>query len=114
MPLLDESKLLSCFLSGNGCNSSTIDNTITSNSIKYKDLRKLVIPNENIIEEWKGKCLYGSGGTTRQKKRIRIDDDDDDDDDDEKKELATQAKHAKLFEYYNLYNTMKKNDYVSD
>ena len=102
MPLLDETKLFSCFLSGNGC-SSTDDNTITSKAIKYKDLRKLVIPSDNIIEESKGKCLYGGGRQTRQKKRKRMDDDDDDDDDDEKKELATQAKHAKLFEYYNLY-----------
>ena len=107
MPLLDETKLFSCFLSGNGC-SSTDDNTITSKAIKYKDLRKLVIASDNIIEESKGRCLYGGGrhGQTRQKKRKRMndkDDHDDQDDDDEKKELATQAKHAKLFEYYNLY-----------
>ena len=107
MPLLDETKLFSCFLSGNGC-SSTDDNTITSKAIKYKDLRKLVIASDNIIEESKGRCLYGGGrhGQTRQKKRKRMndnDDHDDEDDDDEKKELATQAKHAKLFEYYNLY-----------
>ena len=99
MPLLDETKLFSCFLSGNGC-TSTDNNTNSTKAMKYKDLRKLVIPTDNIIEEWKGKCLYGAGRQTTQKKRKRMDDDDDND---ENKELATQAKHAKLFEYYNLY-----------
>ena len=105
-------------MSGNGC-SSTDDNTITSKAIKYKDLRKLVIASDNIIEESKGRCLYGGGrhGQTRQKKRKRMndnDDHDDQDDDDEKKELATQANMQNCLNIIICINNMKENDYVTN
>ena len=111
MPLLDDEKLLGALLSGgsgNGGCAYARANAIMN--LRYRDLRHLISQHEDINKKARGESLHGSGEKTSPtgQKRTRYDDNSNDMNEDEEQELATQAKHAKLFEYYNTYKEQQE------
>ena len=110
MPMLDVRKSMGALLIGCGGEGSSLTTTKSRrdalNNLRYRDLHVLLMIHEDLNKTGSGESLYGSGRNHHQvgQKRRRGDAAHDDDiNDDEEQELALQAKHAKLFDYYNKY-----------
>ena len=113
MPMLDVRKLMGALLIGCGGgegSSSSLSSSLTKksrrdalNNLRYRDLHGLLRIDEDLNKTGHGQSLYGSGRNHHQVGQKRRRGDAHDINDDEEQELALQAKHAKLFEYYNKY-----------
>ena len=109
MPMLDVRKLMAALLIGCGGGEGLSSLTNKSrrdalNNLRYRDLHGLLRIDEGLNKTGRGQSLYGSGRNHhRVGQKHGRGDAHDDINDDEEQELALQAKHAKLFEYYNKY-----------
>ena len=96
--MIDGGKLMGALLIGSGKSSSSQEQILSN--LRYKDLRNVLVTGENLNTAGRGELLYGRGKRLIKGKKRSLSNDVNDA---EEQELATQAKHAKLFEYYNTY-----------
>ena len=100
-------KLMGALLIGCGGGEGSLTNKSRRdalNNLRYRDLHALLRIDEDLNKIGRCQSLYGSGGNHHRVGQKRGQGDAAHDiNDDEEQELALQAKHAKLFEYYNKY-----------